>query len=362
MTLLLRLSLFISVLFYGVTVKATVILQYHHISSDTPPSTSLTPELFSSHMQHLLDAGYTVVALPDLIQQLKNGDPSPLKSVVITFDDAYDSVYEQAFPILKAKRWPFTVFVNTQPLENKMQGFVTWAQLNEMAKHGATIANHSHTHTHFLRRQDNESQAQWRERIRQDVSTAEDLIERRTGQRHGLLAYPYGEYDLAVKAIVEELGLVAFGQQSGPVAKTGSAVLDFLALPRFPFGGIYGSEADFKTKVATVAMPVTKVSVLEQDRGSAVKDTILPAKVERPVLMLTLDRPLPATVQCFASGQGAIDTQVDGNRIRVQARQPLPVGRSRYNCTSASEESGRFYWYSHFFIRKQANGEWYSEP
>jgi hypothetical protein len=38
-------------------------------------------------------------------------------------------------------------------------------------------------------------------------------------------------------------------------------------------------------------------------------------------------------------------------RFRVQASSPLPLGRSRYNCTAPSAQAGRFYWYSHPWLR-----------
>ncbi len=341
--------------------EATVILQYHHISDDTPPSTSLSPRLFGQHMAYLEAQNFQVISLPAAIESLKKGQALPDKSVVITFDDSYDSVYREAFPILKKNRWPFTIFINTRPLQRKLAGFTTWEQLKEMAEHGATLANHSHTHTHFLRRLQNESEAQWEDRIRDEIIQAENIIQQHTGQNHQLLAYPYGEYDEKVLNIVADLGFVAFAQESGPLPKKLNSKKDLLALPRFPFGGIYGSLDDFKTKALTVAMPIKSIR-LEDNNGDSLTDTVLPQDQDRPSLVINLERPLTSPIQCFASGQGAIEVTVKGNVVRTQAPKPLPVGRSRYNCTSATGESGRFYWYSQFFIRKQNNGQWYPEP
>lgn len=362
LTLFTCISSFITLTLLSGIAKATVILQYHHISESTPAATSLSPDLFRRHMEHLQKSGYTVMALPEVVDRMRNDKSLPSKSVVITFDDGYDSVFTEAFPILKAKGWPFTVFVNTRPLETGVRGFTTWEQLNEMAEHGATIANHSHTHTHFLRREDKESESQWRARIRDDITAAEDLIKKRTGQSHRLLAYPYGEYDETVKKIARDLDFTAFGQQSGPLMQPAYSAIDWLAMPRFPFGGIYGDEEDFAVKVATLPMPLKSVSVLAGEGGKALTDILLPPKVEQPLLILTLENALPGSVQCFASGQGAIKVEVNANQIRAQADKPLPVGRSRYNCTAASNEAGRFYWHSEFFIRKRPGGEWYAEP
>lgn len=334
-----------------------VVLQYHHISEKTPAATSLSPELFREHMVHLKQEGYSIVPLETLVASLKTGEALPDKAVAITFDDGYDSVYTAAFPVLKDYGWPFTVFVNTQPLQQSLSQFVSWDQLREMAEAGATIANHSYSHPHFQRRRTGESEGEWRKRIKDEILNAEETIAKETGQQHRILAYPYGEYDQATKALLAELDFVAFGQQSGPVGSND----DLQALPRFPFGGAYGGMDDFKVKVASLPMPLAEVDV--HGGGERLKDALLPQSVERPRLTLTLaEDGLARRVQCFASGQGGVPLEVEGRRVIAQAKTSLPVGRSRYNCTATSNQAGRFYWYSHFFMRKKPNGEWYAEP
>ena len=46
---------------------------------------------------------------------------------------------------------------------------------------------------------------------------------------------------------------------------------------------------------------------------------------------------------------------------QIQAAKPLPVGRSRYNCTRASRWPGRYYWYSYAWIRRDTDGNWSHE-
>ncbi|MEX1032799.1 MAG: polysaccharide deacetylase family protein [Cellvibrionaceae bacterium] len=335
---------------------AAVVLQYHHISSDTPAATSISPQLFREHMAYLKEAGYEVVPLEALTASLKAGRALPDKTVAITFDDGYDSIYTTAFPILKDYGWPFTIFLNTKPLQQGQGQFVSWDNVREMAKAGATIANHSYSHTHMIRRQAGESEGEWRQRMRNEVMTTEATIAEETGQRHRVFAYPYGEYDLATVALLADLDFIAFGQQSGPLG----GIEDLQVLPRFPFGGIYGNMEDFKTKVASRPMPLTKVEVRAGRRE--LRDTVLPQSVDRPGLLLTFaEEGIARRVQCFASGQGAIPVEVNGKQIIARAEKPLPVGRSRYNCTAMSDQAGRFYWYSQVFIRKKPNGEWYEE-
>ena len=336
-------------------VYAAVVLQYHHVSDATPPSTSISPALFKQHMDYLAANDFKVVPLPSLVKQLKNGEPLPDRTVAITFDDAYISVYQTAFPLLKKRAWPFTVFVNTDPLDQNKKLFSSWSQLKEMAKNGATIANHTRAHDHIVRLRDNESRTDWRQRIIADVNWAEERIQKQTGQTHQILAYPYGEYDQQVKALLKDLGFIAFGQQSGPL----SLAHDLQSLPRFPFGGSFGELSDFITKVNTRPFPLKSIHLYSNmDAKKKLQDIVL-SFGQRPVLALEMENAAMLTgINCFASGQGAIETQVRDGKLSVQANKPLTAGRARYNCTKASGEAGRFFWYSQQWLTKGENGDW----
>ena len=49
------------------------ILVYHHVSNTTPPSTSISPEGFRSHLQFMKDNGITVVDLENAVCAYKKG-------------------------------------------------------------------------------------------------------------------------------------------------------------------------------------------------------------------------------------------------------------------------------------------------
>ena len=46
-----------------------------------------------------------------LVDLAERGEPVPPKSVVITFDDGYASVYEHAWPMLRQLEIPATIFL-----------------------------------------------------------------------------------------------------------------------------------------------------------------------------------------------------------------------------------------------------------
>jgi len=327
-----------------------VVLQYHHVSESTPASTSISPDRFAEHMRWLVDNEFVVASLPDSLVRLRSGETLPEYHAVITFDDGYRNIYDNAFPVLRELGLPFTIFVNPEPHDADKSAWLSWEQLREMSKAGATIANHTSSHAFLVRRLDGESEAAWLGRIRGEFENADGRISEETGQNHRLLAYPYGESNPTIRELVRELGYTAFGQQSGAVGRDS----DFVNLPRFPLSGPYSAMGSFATKMRS--LPLSVLSVVPQTESN---HEILAHSETHPALILELAAPGNALLNCFASGQGAIpvESEVPG-RYRIVAPEPVAVGRSRYNCTMASAWGGRFYWFSYAWIRRGAGEQW----
>lgn len=332
------------------TPRAAVVLQYHHVSDTTPPATSTSPARFAAHLDHLERAGFAVVPLQDLVDALREGRPLPDRTAAITFDDGYVSIYETAWPLLRAKNLPFTVFVNTEPHDAGRPLFMSWAQLRELHAAGATIANHGVSHASFFNGRAGRSDGDWRAWVRSEITTAQGRITEAIGAAPMLFAWPFGEFDARLLEILGDLGYTGFGQQSGPLAPHS----DLRALPRFPFGGSYGDARDFATKVDSLPMPLAVEAAprLEAGDGRPLDDIVLAAPA-RPVVVLELAAGFdPGRLACFVSGQGKALVTLEGQRVRVQAAQALRPGAARYNCTLPGREAGRYHWYSQpWFVR-----------
>ena len=131
---------------WGAVPDHAVILMYHHVSATTPASTSVDPDLFEAHLDYLEENGFRVWPLDQVVDSLGAGRALPDSVVVFTFDDGYRSVYEEAYPRLRQRGWPFTVFVTTDAIDHRQGPVLTWDQLREMAGQGATIASHPQHH------------------------------------------------------------------------------------------------------------------------------------------------------------------------------------------------------------------------
>ena len=296
----------------------------------------------SSQIESLSENAFIVWPLNKIIAQLKNKVPLLEKCVAITIDDAYVSIYEKAFPLLKRHGWPFTVFVATEAVDKGYREMLSWEQMREMAESGGAFAGHTDTHAYLLRKTGNETEPQWESRITEDIKKSFTRIHDELGTASTLFAYPYGEYNLSIKKIVTDLGLTGFGQQSGP-AWNG---IDFGVVPRFALAAGYAEMNGFIIKVNSLPLQVLSVSP---------EDPVVFGNDPHPVLRLTLSDGAYSqeSLSCFLSGHGTISLNwVDKERgiVEVVSNKPLPEGRNRYNFTALHTDGTRYFWYSHLWI------------
>ncbi|OZG71330.1 hypothetical protein BTA51_21780 [Hahella sp. CCB-MM4] len=314
------------------------ILQYHHIDTQTPRSTSTSPLLFEKHLIYLETEGYTVVRLSEAINTLRQGGTLPDKAVALTFDDGFLSVYKNAFPIIKPHGFPFTVFINPDALDIGSTEHMTWQQAKELVSGGAEFGNHSIGHIHMIEKGADESAEAWKRRISDNIQKAENRIQEQLGQSLKMLAYPYGEFDLELVQLVRTLGFVGLGQQSGPVGTES----DWQTVPRFPLPNDYGDMASLREKLKTLPLYPKEIN----------PESIIIHEQNPPVLEFRPTKASPGSISCYGSGQGKIETTVDGNRVTVSGNAAFQSRRFRYNCT-APAGSGHFYWHSFPWINPE---------
>src|SRR6266511_3468208 len=136
-----------------------LVLCYHAVSASWPCVMSVTPERMKEQLRMLIDRGYRGATFSDAVSEA----PGP-RTLAVTFDDAFRSVYELAFPILSELGLPGTVFVPTAkigteepmawpgidewvggPYEEELVG-MTWDHLEELHSAGWEIGSHTCSH------------------------------------------------------------------------------------------------------------------------------------------------------------------------------------------------------------------------
>jgi len=310
--------------------SATVIM-YHRFGEGRYPSTNISLEQFGEHLSLLTNGDYTVLPLPEIVDKLKSGQLLPDRTVAITIDDAYLSVYEKAWPLLKEAGLPFTIFVATSPVDRKLKGYMSWDQLRELKAAGVTIGSQTHTHPHMHRLT--------AERVREEINTSNQRFLEELGQRPQLFAYPYGEYSRFVIEEVRQAGFTAaFGQNSGIMHKDE----DFFELPRFAFNENYGSLN--RLKLAVNGLPLKVKDLTPED---------MVMTENPPVYGFTLHQEMSPVSQlrCFASKYGKLDVTLLGMRAEIRLPGPLPSPRGRINCTMPAGKD-RWRWFGRQFLTR----------
>jgi peptidoglycan/xylan/chitin deacetylase (PgdA/CDA1 family) len=183
------------------------ILTYHRIAPHTEglpaPAYNVTPERFRQQLVGLQQRGFEFISLREALAHQDTPERLPAKPVVLTFDDCFETVYTEAWPILEALKIPATLFVSTGYWESDEPfPFDIWsqryadqlpvhhyrplqlAQYQEMVQSDLIdIGTHTHTHADF------------REHphvLREEMQLAAELVEQHLGIQQPTFSFPFG--------------------------------------------------------------------------------------------------------------------------------------------------------------------------
>jgi len=99
------------------------ILTYRRIIDPIPgiaaPIDNVPPARFQQQLEGLIRRGFEVWPLRQVVAHLREGRPIPRKVFVIVFEDPFENVYLNAFPILRQLELPATVFLATACLDTR---------------------------------------------------------------------------------------------------------------------------------------------------------------------------------------------------------------------------------------------------
>ena len=180
------------------------IFTYHKITARGEVGiNTVHPRKFEAQMRYLKDAGFSAVTFNDI---KKNNIPK--KPVIITFDDGYASVYENALPILHSLKFKAVVFI--------ISGYIgrenTWdanlagirfshlhsSQIQELSQEGLEIGSHGVTHralTYLPLYQINLELSKSHEQLSNLVHTSISAI-----------AYPFGIQNKTIQNLAKDAG------------------------------------------------------------------------------------------------------------------------------------------------------------
>ena len=188
------------------------ILMYHRVADTNDRDIlTVTPFSFAQQMTWLSEEGWTVLPLASSLACLESGSLPP-KAVAITFDDGYRDNFEEAYPILRRRNFPATVFPVTgfvlgESEHRRYRGacppvpYLSIDQIREMGQAGIDFGGHTHTHPLLTELS--------LEEATEEISRAKKLLEEWTGKKSPLFAYPNGVYSRDHFRILDGLGYEA---------------------------------------------------------------------------------------------------------------------------------------------------------
>ena len=151
------------------TTKGVITLMYHRFEENKYPSTNIRNEIFFEHLNEINNLKIEFITFEKFEKVIKTKIDK--NYILLTIDDAFESFYLNAWPILKKRKIPFILFVSTREIGK--YGYMTWKHIKEVATSDlVTIGNHSHTHEYLIDWKDN--------KIKSDLKTSIQIFKKKT--------------------------------------------------------------------------------------------------------------------------------------------------------------------------------------
>lgn len=233
--------------------KAMMVLLYHHFVDGEPVSEwELNIEDFAAQMEYLKKEGYRTLSLEEFCAYHEKGEFPP-KSVLLTFDDAYESFYTHAYPVLyeyglKSVVYPILEYTPGLLRKTIYSPHLSFSQMRELQESNL-VEFGSHTYglhhfrqdqTPYIEPEEGESEEEYRERILVDLRVSRDLLYLQLDSEILSLAWPFGMSTPLAQEIALEVGyeVLLCGQPGLVTSKT-----PLTCIPRYSITS--GSLQDF---------------------------------------------------------------------------------------------------------------------
>lgn len=173
--------------------QAPLILTYHAIEKGPPPL-YVEPELFREHLDAIEQAGGRTSTVGELASDMRAGHV-PARTVVISFDDGFESVFENALPMLLERGLTATVFCvaghlggandwKTQPPGTLPRPLAGAEAIAEIAEGGIEVGSHGVHHAPLG--------SVLGVVVERELRESRERLEEVTGRDVVSFAYPYG--------------------------------------------------------------------------------------------------------------------------------------------------------------------------
>ena len=139
--------------FHGSSLGISIpVLMYHQIRHNATALDRVTPTSFSQQMDFLHKNGFSTITLNDYDQWRRGRKEIPMRPVIITFDDGWRSVYEEALPVMKKYGFKGTENIIIAYMNRSKGGdsYMHEDMLHELRREGWDLQSHGLTHVDML--------------------------------------------------------------------------------------------------------------------------------------------------------------------------------------------------------------------
>lgn len=305
---------------------------YHRFGDDRLPTTNVSVEAFVQQMDYLSTHNYNVISLDKLMKLVEQGVNLPAKTAVITIDDAYQSVYENGWPVLQQYGFPFTIFTYARGVDQGYGDYMTWTQLRELKALGVDIQDHGYGHERLGWKPEGMSNEAYKSWVDNDIQKSKAILTRELGEAPRYFALPYGVYNDVVLAALKQEGYKAvMTQDPGAV----SLDTDLFTIPRQPILGNEWATLDFFVKsLDAVDLAVTDY----QPPPSILKDSLV------KTVQVTVPNPdlyKDGTFGFWISGLGWHQGKLDGQTLSAVINKNLNRPTSRVVVSGRLKENNK---------------------
>ena len=185
------------------------VLGYHNFSNSKPVTEMrMRTAEFCQQMQYIKDAGLTVITMQDFLDWLLADRCLPERCVLITIDDGWRSVYTDAFPVLKAYGYPFTLYLYTSFLSGKGTS-MNPEMIHEMLAAGASVGSHSCSHLYPSQWKSLEEDSQeYAEQLQREFPDSVAQLKELFGNC-STYCYPGGYHTQPMRDCLQNMGMAA---------------------------------------------------------------------------------------------------------------------------------------------------------
>lgn len=186
------------------------ILLYHSVTDSPTPGLeriTISPARFAEHLDLLIYEDRPVLPLAQVASHISSGTSLPEGAVVVTVDDGLADFADHAWPELRARGMPASLYA----VAGYLDGHSRWLpgragdsamlgarDLRALADDGVDIGSHTMTHPQL--------DLVPLSRARREIVESKDALEQMLGRPVSTFAYPHGHHTRAIKDLVMAAG------------------------------------------------------------------------------------------------------------------------------------------------------------